>query len=110
MLPENITAILARNERWEEAAATEPFEAGWAREAMLFVRSLKAPEAAQPVLRVQISPDGMHWLDEGATVEVPAEGEVAAVRLTHFGNWLRLAGEFDAGSAATLLVTLHLKA
>lgn len=110
MLPENITAILARNERWEGEAATEPFEAGWAREAVLFLRSLKAPEGPQPVLRVQISPDGMHWLDEGATVQVPAEDEVAAVRLSHFGNWLRLAGAFEPGSAATLLVTLHLKA
>lgn len=110
MLPENITAILARNERWENQAASEPFEAGWAREAVLFVRSLKSPEGPQPVARVQISPDGMHWVNEGTELEIPVEGQVAAVKLAHFGNWLRLAADFESGAAATILVTLHLKA
>ena len=29
-----------RNELWQDAAATEPYEAGWAREAIFFVRAL----------------------------------------------------------------------
>ena len=60
MLPENITAILTRNEVWQGEAATEPYEAGWAREGILFVRALKRPTGPQPVARVQISADGMH--------------------------------------------------
>lgn len=110
MLPENITAILARNEKWEGVAATEPFEAGWAKEAIIFVRALKKPQGPQPVARVQISADGMHWVDEGSSIKLPDEGETAAIKLSHFGNWLRLSADFAQGSSAVVLVSLHLKA
>lgn len=111
MLPENITAIVARNERWSGEAATEPFEAGWAREAILFVRALKPPQGEQPEAVVEISPDGMHWVAEGSTVKMPAEQDaVVAVRLSHFGNWLRLRARFAEGAESTVLVSLHLKA
>lgn len=111
MLPENITAILARNERWTGAAASEPYEAGWAREAVLFVRALKEPKGLQPTARVEISPDGMRWLPEGAEAPLPAEKDgLVALRVKHFGNWLRLAADFADGSESTVLVTLHLKA
>lgn len=111
MLPENITAIVARNERWQGAASTEPHEAGWAREAIFFVRALKHPDGPQPRARVEISPDGMHWTAEGGEVDLPADKDgLAAVRVAHFGNWLRLAADFADDSAATVLVTLHLKA
>ncbi|MCR4268491.1 hypothetical protein [Nitratireductor sp. ZSWI3] len=111
MLPENITAILARNERWTGSAATEPYEAGWAREAVIFVRALKPPVGDQPVARVEISPDGMHWLAEGTQIAMPTrQDEVVAARLSNFGNWLRLATDFADDAEATVLVTLHLKA
>ena len=74
MLPENITAVVARNERWTGEAATEPYEAGWAREAVIFVRALKAPEGAPPLARVEISPDGMRWVPEGTEAPMPSEG------------------------------------
>jgi hypothetical protein len=111
MLPENITAIVARNDKWSGRAASEPYEAGWAREAVIFVRALKAPVGPMPAARVEISPDGIHWLPEGTMVQLPAEKDgLAAARLTGFGNWLRLAAEFEPGAEITVLVTLHLKA
>jgi hypothetical protein len=111
MVPENITAIVARNEVWSGEAASEPYEAGWAREAVLFVRALKAPVGAAPKAWVEISPDGMHWLPEGTVLEMPTVKDgVATARIAHFGNWLRLAARFDEGAEATVLVTLHLKA
>ena len=111
MVPENITAILARNETWSGEAASEPYEAGWAREAAFFVRALKTPVGAMPEARVEISPDGMHWLAEGTTLEMPTvKDSVAVARIAHFGNWLRLAARFESGAEATVLVTLHLKA
>lgn len=111
MLPENVTAVVARNERWSGQAASQPHEAGWAREAIIFVRALKAPEGPQPLARVEISPDGMRWLPEGTTAQLPTEkdGQIA-LRVGHFGNWLRVTADFPAGSASTVLVTLHLKA
>ena len=111
MLPENTTAIVARNETWAGEAATEPYEAGWAREAVIFVRALKQPSGPQPMARVEISPDGIHWLAEGSEVEMPTgKDEVACARISNFGNWLRVAASFPNGSQSTVLVTIHLKA
>lgn len=111
MLPENITAIVARNEPWSGNAASEPYEAGWAREAVIFVRALKAPTGAQPSARVQISPDGMRWIDEGSLIAMPAEKDaIACARVSHFGNWLRVVADFEDGAGSTVLVTIHLKA
>jgi len=111
MLPENITAVVARNERWTGEAACEPYEAGWAREAVIFVRALKEPKGLQPQVRAEISPDGMRWLPEGAEEAMPTTRDgIAVLRVKHFGNWLRVAATFAEGSESTVLVTLHAKA
>lgn len=111
MLPENITAIVSRNERWTGQAASEPYEAGWAREAVIFVRAMKEPIGKQPTARVEISPDGMHWIGEGSEFTLPAEKDgIAAARISHFGNWLRVRADFADGAESTILVTVHLKA
>jgi hypothetical protein len=110
MLRENITAILARNEPWAGHAATEPYEAGWAIEAVIFVRALKPPVGRQPMARVEISPDGMHWLPEGTEIALPAtQDALACARIAHFGNWLRVVADFEDDASTCLLVTLHLK-
>jgi hypothetical protein len=112
MLAESTLAVVARNETWTGAAATEPYECGWAREAVVFVRALKPPVWPHgPVqARVQFSPDGIHWADEGTRLPLPAaEGETTAAKLVHFGGWLRLAAVLPEGAAITLLVSVHLK-
>ncbi len=111
MLPENITVVVGRNERWSGKAATEPYEAGWAREAVIFVRALKEPKGAPPMARVEISPDGMRWVAEGTQVPMPLrKDEMAVLRVKHFGNWLRIAADYSTGAECTVLVTIHLKA
>jgi hypothetical protein len=112
MLRESHTAIVARNERWTGEAATEPFEAGWASEAIFFLRALAAEGAAgEGRAHVQISPDGIRWVDEGTSAPVPGAAEgIAALRVAHFGSWLRLRVELPAGAALTPVVTLSLKA
>lgn len=111
MLPENITAIVSRNERWSGEAASEPYEAGWAREATFFVRALKQPVGPPAKAWIEVSPDGMHWLREGTEFAMPGERNgMAMARLTQFGNWLRIAARFEDGAECTVLVTLHLKA
>ncbi|WP_369062102.1 hypothetical protein ABOZ73_07800 [Caulobacter sp. 73W] len=111
MLRESQTAVVARNETWTGSCATEPFEAGWAQEAIFFVRALKAGTGQACQAHVEISPDGMRWVREGGVVELPVQdGDgVAFVRVAHFGNWLRLAADLPHDASRTLLVTLHLK-
>ena len=110
MLPENLTAVVARNESWSGESATEPYEAGWAKEAIVFVRALKTPMGALPKARVEISADGMHWCAEGSEFDLPgAKDAVTFQRLSHFGNFLRIAATLPTGSQITVLVTLHLK-
>ena len=111
MLRESQTAVVARNERWAGSVATEPYEAGWAGEAVLFVRALKDAEGAPGVARVEISPDGMRWAAEGSAFPLPARAdEVTFARVAHFGNWLRIAAALPDGASLTVLVTYHLKA
>ncbi|MBS9721234.1 hypothetical protein JYU29_11100 [Tianweitania sp. BSSL-BM11] len=111
MLPENITAIVTRNETWTGTTASEPFEAGWAKEAVFFVRALKEPSGTPGKGSVEISPDGIHWIAEGTEFTLPAARDAIAVaRITHFGNWLRVRAQLDDGAHCTVLVTLHLKA
>lgn len=110
MLPESTLAIVARNERWEGAAATEPYEAGWAREAVFFVRALDC-HGAPGTARVQVAPDGMHWVDEGTTFPLPTEpGASTLARVAHFGGFLRLVADLPPGAGLTVIVSLHLKA
>jgi hypothetical protein len=112
VLPHNVTAVVARNEIWTGICASEPYECGWAREAVIFVRALRVAEMEDAVpAQVQISPDGIHWADEGTILFLPTnEEDVAFARVTEFGGWLRVAADIPDGAEITVLVTLHLKA
>jgi hypothetical protein len=104
------TAIVARNAVWSGTSHSEPYEAGWAESAVVFVRALKPGAGKAGRAFVEISPDGMHWAREGTAFDLPTlPGDVAFARVCHFGNWLRITGEFVQDSALTVLVTLHLK-
>lgn len=110
-LVESNTFVLVRGEEWSGEATSEPLEAGWAREAVVFLRPLKLKgDAAAAEINVQLSPDGIRWADEGTTI--PLGGEVDRVtfaRIGHFGNWLRLRASFPDGAGAQMLATVHLK-
>ena len=110
MLRESQIAVVARNERWAGTVSTEPYEAGWASEAVLFIRALKDAEGGAGRARVEISPDGMRWVAEGTMLQLPVKvDEVTFARVSHFGNWLRITAELPEGCAVTVLVTYHLK-
>jgi hypothetical protein len=109
MLRESFTAVLAQGEIWSGQAATEPYEAGWAGEAMFFLRLLEG-SGEGAVAAVQVSPDGMHWADEGTRMGFPAgPDEVAFCRVRHFGQYLRLAASLPGGASCKVLVTLSVK-
>jgi hypothetical protein len=107
-LRECTTAVIVRGERIGEGFASEPYEAGWACEAVIFLEGMD--DGAPGFLRVQVSPDGMHWADEGTTLPVPDRGAVSFGRVAHFGNWLRIrAADFSQGAERRVMATLHLK-
>jgi hypothetical protein len=79
---------------------TEPYEAGWADEAMamIYVRELNGP-APTLVVQAQISVDGVRWFDHPASpLRIDGLGGFG-LPLTQFGNWLRLTGTVSGGEA-----------
>lgn len=112
MLRESLTTLVERNQIWQGRFETEPNETAWATEAIYFVRALATERGTVgATARVQISPDGMHWCDEGSEIPLPSEPDaVSFVRLTHFGGWLRLVGELPQGTQLTVIAYLVLKA
>ena len=110
-LRESTTFPLERNVTWRGAFATEPAEAAWASEAIFFVRALESRGMpAGALARAQISPDGMHWCDEGTSLSLPVTPDQQTFcRLRHFGGWLRLCGELPPGAGLRVIVYLVLK-
>ena len=107
---QSYTAVVERATGLEGSFATEPYEVGWAREAVLFLKVLRLTEGGRLAARVQISPDGVDWVDEGA-VFAPVSGPgTHFVKLTNFGSWLRVAGDVQgSGAAADVVVYIALK-
>ncbi|MDE2777957.1 MAG: hypothetical protein OXI77_18670 [Chloroflexota bacterium] len=109
-LRRSYTASVERNVLWQGEFASEPYEAAWASEAIFFVRALEVSPDFSGSARVQISADGIHWADDGATFELPVTKEqVTFCKVRHFGGWLRLYGELDDEASITVLVSLALK-
>jgi hypothetical protein len=107
---QSFTAVVERNVTWQGDFAVEPYETAWASEAIYFVRVLEAANVpANLVARVQISPDGIHWCDEGTVVSLSPEEGTTFGRVSHFGGWLRLVGKLPDGAALTVIVYLVLK-
>jgi hypothetical protein len=106
----SVTIPIERNVIWQGDFETEPYEVAWASEAIFFIRTLStAGLTIEPQARVQISPDGMHWCNEGTTLSVSSEPGLTFGRVRHFGGWLRLSGELPTGSQVNLIVYLVLK-
>lgn len=105
------TSVVERNRLWRGSFETEPWEASWATEALFFVRALEARGLPSgTIARVQLSPDGMHWCDEGTCVPLPTEANgVTFGRVSHFGGWLRLAGEVPPEAEVKVIAYLVLK-
>lgn len=91
-------AHLEHKRRFTESFETQPYECGWADEAIFFININDVEcydEEACLEARVQISHDGVHWADEGTVFQPMYEPGLYFVKVTHFGNYLRLAVEVD---------------
>ena len=92
--------------------SSQPMEAGWASEAIFFihVEEIKGDDVKLHA-KAELSPDGINWVDEGTVFPVMKTTGYYFVKLTHFGNWLRVSGSISGGSETMKLsVHLHLKA
>lgn len=82
------TTLVERRTVLTAEQGTHPYEAGWASEALFFVRTNGAhPEL---VVQPQVSPDGIDWVDHDAPVILPAEAGLIKVGMAQFGTWIRL--------------------
>lgn len=94
----------------KETCFSQPMEAGWASEAIFFLWIEDAADVHEPLhIAVQISADGMNWIDEGTTLGGVQTTGHYFVKAKHFGNWLRLAIHAGATATLKLSVYLHLK-
>ena len=107
------TAVIARGEWWEQSVQTEPYEAAWAGEAVFFVyvMAVSGVGSGDAVAQVQISPDGLHWVDEGASMRIAARKDALSfARVGNFGGWLRLDVTLAPEIGIKVVATLALKA
>ena len=108
---ESYTAVIARNETWAGDWTTEPYEAAWASEGIVFLRILKTEGRVEAIaLELQISPDGIRWVSEGNSVQIPPGQELSFLRLKHFGGWIRLRGVVRGEGSLRVMAYLSLKA
>ncbi len=105
------TVVLERLKDFTGAFETEPYEAGWAREAIFVIRvHSMSPADAVLCAAAQISVDGIEWMDEGsAFAPIGAPGSYF-LKVSHFGGWLRLRARFEGRPVqARLTIQLVLK-
>jgi hypothetical protein len=105
------SSVTDLREPFHQTISSFPYETGWADEAIYFITAESAtPSTAKIRLRVQLSADGLRWLDEGTVVELTGPSSAFA-RVSHFGGFLRLAGDVvdDVDPSCTLTVRLALK-
>lgn len=101
------TSVLARRVRIAGDFATQPYEAGWAREAVFFVQAEQ--EHPDLVIGAEVSPDGINWIGR-AGVTLPATGSLVDLPVDRFGNWLRLTvSGASTDRPARILVHVNLK-
>lgn len=102
------TSVLERRRDITADFETPPFEVAWASEAIFFVRVEEVSgRDAWLEAAVQISVDGIQWIDEGSVFpRITGAGDYF-LRVRHFGGWLRLRGK-AGGSNPVFKATIYL--
>jgi len=108
---ETRTLIAVADETWIGPFVTGALAVGDVRELIIFVTALDANGQVAVPARVQISPDGQHWVDDGTSFTLPYRpGEVTFARVRHFGAWLRVVGVLPEAATLRVSVTIACKA
>lgn len=103
-----MTSTVEQRKTFTSGFATHPLEAAWATEAIFFITAEEV-SGESPILnaKVQISVDGINWIDEGTSAGPIAKKGHHFVRVTHFGGWLRLSCDIE-GPGSSFNLTIHL--
>jgi hypothetical protein len=102
------TVVLERMKEYAGDFDTEPYECGWASEAMFFIRIHElSGKNVRLSSKVQVSVDGIDWIDEGTVFPALDKPGSAFIKVKHFGGWLRLCNRLE-GTDPKLRVTVHL--
>ena len=99
------TSVLELRESIADGFATQPFECAWAGEAIFFIH-VDEGDGTHLAAYVQISPDGIRWLDEGTVLPAVAGQDAFFLRVLHFGGWLRLRFSGEDAMRATIRLVL----
>lgn len=98
------TAVIERALPVGSSFESEPYETGWADEVTVFVKVRNGLDTERTLqARVQISPDGVDWVDFGVDLPPLRGSSMTFVTVRGFGNWLRVAGTVDAPDAEVRL-------
>ena len=86
-------------------------EVAWAGEARWFVQFLRPAAGSEVEFRVQISPDGINWVDHEDHAPLVSEAVgIRSIPVQNFGHWLRLRTEQLSGTDSPMLrIYLELK-
>jgi len=99
------TSVVARRIVIDGDFASQPYEAGWASEVVVFVQvEGDHPELA---LATEISPDGINWIRRGEVVTLSADATIAELSLSRFGNWVRVTAT-GATPETTARILIHI--
>ncbi len=104
----SFTAVIEKNATFDMDFDTEPYECAWASEARWFINVMELEgHKARLSAKVQVSPDGLFWCDEGSQFEPMSEPDLYSLAVRDFGGWLRLDCELD-GTDARLRLMIYL--
>ncbi|MDR1392789.1 MAG: hypothetical protein LBJ62_02290 [Bifidobacteriaceae bacterium] len=98
--------VVHRRDEFTGDFASEPFEAAWASEAIVFLRTEEISYGGTIEAKAQISADGLNWIDEGTEFATQTEPGNSFIRLRHFGGWLRINGTVSGTAKITLQIAL----
>ncbi len=108
---ESQSAVIERGVDLVDVHDTEPFEVAWAGEARWYIHFLRPVEGGSAEFRVQISPDGLNWIDHDGIDPLVTDAQgFHSIPVDRFGHWLRLRSTRLSGAAEPLLrIYLELK-
>jgi hypothetical protein len=103
------TVVLDRFQTLSGTYTTEPYETGWADEAIAFIRIHALDAKATIKAKIQISVDGIVWLDEGTAFDPITTAGDHFVKVCHFGGWMRMVLDIAEGSSCKATLSIALK-